>query len=217
MINKRLKTIANFVSDNSNIIDVGCDHAYLSIYLVENKKNTRAIASDINEGPLRIAKSNVEASNLESLIKIKLGDGLEPIEEETDTVIISGMGGITIANMMCRKDKLKNISKIIISPNNEFYIVRKTLNENGYYVVDEAMVKDRTKYYPIIVFEKGQQKYTEDELLFGPILLRTKQKDFIEFYTFLKDNLSSYVKQLTDMNKKEKILEEIKRLAHILS
>ena len=95
-INKRLLAITNYVNDNSNVIDVGCDHALLAIYLVKNKKNVFCIASDINEGPLNQAKKNIKKYNLEDKIEIKLGDGVQLIDKKTDTVIISGMGGNTI-------------------------------------------------------------------------------------------------------------------------
>ena len=147
-INKRLSKVANYVSDNSNIIDVGCDHALLDIYLVENKKNINCIASDVNEGPLEQAKNNIKKYKFQNKIKTKLGDGIEPIEDNTDTVIISGMGGTTIINILNNKDKLINVKKVIVSPNNDFPSVRKQISKLGFKIVQEEMVLDRNKFFP---------------------------------------------------------------------
>jgi len=98
-INKRLKHISNYVDDNSNIIDVGCDHALLCIYLEKTKKNISAIASDINEGPLLRAKKNIEKYACKN-IKIKLGSGITTIDKNTDIIIISGMGSNTIIDIL---------------------------------------------------------------------------------------------------------------------
>jgi Predicted SAM-dependent methyltransferase len=215
-LNKRLKKIADYINHGDNFIDVGCDHAFLSIYLILEKKIDKALATDVHEGPLKIAFSNIKEYGLEDIIKTKLGDGLEPVEDFVNTVIISGMGGITIASILNNKDRLKNVNKIIVSPNNEFYIVRKTLMENGYYIKEEVIVKDKNKYYPIIVCEKGIKSYDEDELYYGPILLKEKSIEFIEFYTFVRNTLLSYVNELTDEEKKEEIFMEIKKLTSIV-
>ena len=216
-LNKRLKKIADYINHDDKVIDVGCDHAFLSIYLVLEKDVERVIASDINSGPLQIAVGNIKEYGLEDRVIAKLGDGLNPIEEDINTVIISGMGGITISEIISDKDKLKNINKIIISPNNEFYIARKTIVDTGYYISDEIMVKDKNKYYPIIIFEHGNIPYSEDDLTYGPILLKDKPIEFIEFYTFLRDTMISYFDKLTDDAKKKAILNEIKKLTNIIN
>jgi len=216
IINKRLKKIADYVKHDDKVIDVGCDHAFLSIYLILEKKIDKALATDVHEGPLKIAKGNIKEYDLEDKVIAKLGDGLEPIDCDINTVIISGMGGITVASILNNKDKLNNVNKIIVSPNNEFYIVRKTLMDSGYYIKEEVIVKDKNKYYPIIVCEKGICSYSEDELTYGPILLKTKPLEFIEFYTFVRDTLLSYVNELNDEVKKEETFKEIKKLTNIV-
>ena len=86
-ISNRLKLIASFVDDNSHVIDVGCDHALLSIFLAKTKNNIKVIASDVNEGPLEGARKNIKLYNLEDKIEIKLGDGIETINEELIGII----------------------------------------------------------------------------------------------------------------------------------
>ena len=92
-LNKRLIAVSEFVDKGSSIIDVGCDHGYLSIYLSQTKKLNKVIASDINEGPLKSAQENIKKYKVEEKIKTKLGSGIDPIEPDIDTIIISGMGG----------------------------------------------------------------------------------------------------------------------------
>ena len=101
-INNRLKNVANFVLKDSNVIDVGCDHALLCIYLASNYPNMRLIASDVREGPLKQAKANIEKYGLEDRITLKLGDGIATIDNDTNVIVISGMGGITIADIITK-------------------------------------------------------------------------------------------------------------------
>ena len=132
-ISNRLKLVASFVDDNSYVIDVGCDHALLDIFLVQNKNNIKTVASDVNEGPLEGARKNISLYNLEDKIEIKLGDGIRTINEETDTIIISGLGGETIIDIL-KEDisRLKNIKTIILSPHSDIYKVRKEVTSLGF-------------------------------------------------------------------------------------
>ena len=131
-INERLKRVASYVDDNSYIIDVGCDHALLDIYLVKTKNNIKTIASDISDGPLEYAYKNIEKEKMLDKIKITKRNGIDKLEKEVDTIIISGMGTSSILNIVFRKkDNLKNIKKIIISSNNDWYNLRKTFQKNN--------------------------------------------------------------------------------------
>ena len=138
-LSKRLKVVADYVEDNSKVIDIGCDHAFLSIYLVNNKKNVRVIASDINNNALSSAKDNVKKAKLEDKIDIRLGKGLEVVSpEEIDTVVIAGMGSNTIVGILkYAKDKLKHVKNIIIQSNTDLYFLRKNITKIGYYIEDE--------------------------------------------------------------------------------
>ena len=87
-INERLKRVASYVDDNSYIIDVGCDHALLDIYLVKTKNNIKTIASDISDGPLEYAYKNIEKEKMLDKIKITKRNGIDKLEKEVDTIII---------------------------------------------------------------------------------------------------------------------------------
>lgn len=196
-ISNRLKTIASFVSSDAYIIDVGCDHALLDIYLCLNNDKIKAIASDINEKPLKQAKKNIEEYKLEKRIKIQQQNGIENIDSKIDTIVISGMGTSTIIDILFTDiNKLKNINKIIISSNNDYYKLRKTFIKYGYFISKEDIVYENNKYYPIIVFEKGKIKYNYFELKYGPLLLKNKSNVFI-----------NYIKNIN--NKNVVILKEI--------
>ena len=132
-LSKRLQVLADFVESSDYVVDIGCDHGLLSIYLKENKKCMNIIASDINENALKNAVINIKKRNLN--IETVLSDGLEKIDiEKVNTIIISGMGTSTILHILEDKDKLKGINKIIIQSNNNHDILRFKLNEIGYYL-----------------------------------------------------------------------------------
>ncbi len=107
-ISKRLRVIGDLVTDNSFILDIGCDHALLDIYVVSSKKNIKAIASDINEKPLEFAKKNIEKYNLNNSIKVVKADGLDSYEEGVDTVVMSGLGATTIINVLKKQTRFVN-------------------------------------------------------------------------------------------------------------
>lgn len=163
-INNKLKKISELVLPNSFLLDVGCDHALLDIYLTQ--KNVKCIGSDINALPLEKAKENIKKYNLEDKITLKVGDGLEHLTNDIDVVVISGMGGILIKDII-KKDisKITN-QKIITCPNNDSDILRKFMISNNFKIEKELLVKD--KYiYEIIVFKKGYEKLTKKEIMYG--------------------------------------------------
>ena len=182
-INDRLKHIGDLVEANSFCLDVGCDHAFLDIYLVKQNKNIKAIASDIAEGPVKQARENIKREGLEKKIEVRLGNGLDTYSDEVNTVIISGMGGRNMIGIFKNNMKvLKKIDTIIVSPNNYQIDVKKFLTKNGFYIDDEGLVKDKKFIYQIIKFKKGKRHYTRREYFFGPVLLKKKVSLFEEYY-----------------------------------
>ena len=182
-INDRLKHIGDLVEANSFCLDIGCDHAFLDIYLVKKNKNIKAIASDIAEGPLNQARENIKREGLEDKIEVRLGNGLDTYTDEVNTIIISGMGGRNMIGIFKNNMKvLKNIDTIILSPNNYQIDVKKFLVKNGFYIDDEELVKDKKFIYQIIKFKKGKRHYSRKEYFFGPVLLQKKGALFEEYY-----------------------------------
>ena len=186
--------------NNDKVVDLACDHALLSIYIYLNKKNVKVISSDINTLPLNVAKDNIKKYNLEDKIEVRLSDGLKNIKNnEFDTIIIAGLGGKTIVNILNEDiNKTKRAKKIIIQANNNIYGVRKLLTQNKYKIIDEKLVKENNVISTIILFEKVDQKvkYTKDELIFGPILICNNNHLFNELIN-------------KEINKTEKILNQV--------
>ncbi|MBR1385505.1 MAG: SAM-dependent methyltransferase [Bacilli bacterium] len=218
-ISNRLTTIANLVlkEKTNGVIDVGCDHALLDIYLLQNNNNIKIIASDINKLPLESAKKNIEKYSFLNKIVLKEKDGLLGIENDIDTVVISGMGEETITKILKRdKSYLKNVNRLIISSNTNNYKVRRDIIELGYLIKDEKVVFEEGKYYVIIEFTKGFKKYTNKELYIGPILKNDLNLSY-NYYKYLFDKKSEIIKKIPDGNKeKEKLKKEIKLLEETL-
>ena len=182
-INDRLKKIGDLVDANSLCLDIGCDHALLDIYLVKEKKQEKAIASDIAEGPLKSAKENIKKYQVEDKIEIRLGDGLSTYTDEIDTAIASGIGGRTIIGIFKNNLKItKKLRQIIISPNNYQMDVRKFFTSIGFYIENEELVSDGKYIYQIIKFKRGKHHYSKKEYFFGPILLTKKNKLFKDYF-----------------------------------
>ena len=192
----RLQAIADLVKENTKIVDVGCDHGLLDIYLTK-EKNVKCIASDNKQSCLDNAINNIKKYNLDDKIETILSDGLEKIDvNKLDTVIISGMGTTTILEIVKNKD----IKHMIIQSNNNLYELRKEITKLGYYIENEDVVLDY-KYYVIIEFKKGYKKYSNFELKYGPILLK---KDKKEYFNYLYNKLNDIKKK----NRKLSIIEK---------
>ena len=157
-INKRLKLVGDYINDGSIPLDVGCDHAKLSIYLLKERKFPFVYASDNNEGPLNQPKENLEFYSLTDRIKLSKKDGLASLEDNIDTITITGMGGLTICKIFKENEKsLANIKSIILSPNNFIKEVRETICSLGYYIDEETLVVENEKTYHILVFARGKK------------------------------------------------------------
>ena len=181
-LSKRLEKIATFVDDGANIVDIGCDHALLDIYLVLNRKNIKVVASDVNKNALNNALSNIKKYKLTDKIDTVLSNGLESIDVTgLDTIIISGMGTHTMVGILYNNlSKLKNINTIILQSNNDVDFLRKKVTSIGYYIEQEALIKDKKIIYTIIKFKKGHKFYSYKELYFGPCLLKENSSLFKE-------------------------------------
>lgn len=181
-LSRRLEKIATFVDNDSSVVDIGCDHALLDIYLVLNRKNIKVVASDVNKNALNNALSNIKKYKLTDKIDTVLSNGLESIDVTgLDTIIISGMGTHTMVGILYNNlSKLKNINTIILQSNNDVDFLRKKVTSIGYYIEQEALIKDKKIIYTIIKFKKGHKFYSYKELYFGPCLLKENSSLFKE-------------------------------------
>lgn len=155
----RLKTVAQAVTPGNRVADVGTDHGYVPIYLVKNHLSPGGIAMDVNRGPLEKAKEHIRMEKLGNKIATRLGNGLVPLEpDETDTVIIAGMGGDLICKILnARPEFLTAGKELILQPQSEWFKVRQLLAEHSYVIEKEWFLKEDGKYYVIIKAEKEKQ------------------------------------------------------------
>lgn len=166
-LSKRLQAVATLVDIGSRVIDVGCDHAYLDIYLTKNNDN-KCLATDINKNALDGAIKNIKKHRLGKRIETKLTIGLSGVEvNDEDTIVICGMGTRTILEIL---DTNKLSDTLIISSNNDIEILRRTVIALGYYIDSEIFLIDKKIPYIIIKFKKGSRKYKDIDYIFGPIL-----------------------------------------------
>ncbi len=217
-INERLKKIGDLVPLSSYPLDIGCDHALLSIYLIKERSIKKALAADNKEGPLQMAKANITNYHLEDKIELILADGLDAYKKGINVVTISGMGGLTINKIIDRGRKyLKYITTFILSPNNYTIAVKRKLRRYGYYISDEYVVKDKDKIYQIMVFTKGKKYYSYKKLFLGPVLMTKKEPLVKEYYLneltmkkqLLKIMPSSFASRRRLLKKEIKYLEAI--------
>lgn len=200
MLSLRLSSLTKFVNYNDKIIDIGCDHALLDIFLVKNDLVKSIIASDINVQALNSGIKNIENEGLSDKISARLGDGLNVLtdKDNIDTVIISGMGTNTIMGIL-NNDHLKDINKLIIQSNNDHTMLRKYVTKLGFYIKSEEYFQDNKKNYINIVFVRGNKKYSKIDLTYGPILKHNKP--YLEF-------------EINNIEKIEKLVPKNKILLH---
>lgn len=181
---ERLKCIASNVKSGGIVADIGCDHAFTSIYLVREKLARGAVAMDINKEPLKRAWQHIQEAGMEDYISVRLSDGAKGLKKgEADTILISGMGGALIKNILEESiDIIKSVEELILSPQSEIYIVRHFLHDNGFKIASEDMVKEQGKFYVVIRAVPGCQHYKDESgYIYGEYLINNKNKVLEEF------------------------------------
>ena len=162
MNSERIKALAKVISLDDKVVDVGCDHGYLCVYLKENNLCKEVYASDIKESALNMARQNFKKHHLK--IETFVSDGFENVPVSFDTAVISGMGTTTILNII-KHEKTPN--KLVISSHNEHYKLRRNLNKMGYKIIDEQAIFENNHYYIILLCVRAKQRLTYRELKFG--------------------------------------------------
>lgn len=212
----RITLLASQCLGSNIVCDVGCDHGYVLIEAIKNYGVSHGIASDVAMGPLASARKNIIANKLSDKIDVVLSDGLKNVFADFDTIIIAGMGGSLIVDILASSfEKIKG-KKLILQPNNDRCKVRSFLNNNGFIISDEFSIIDSNKYYEILVFNEGNRKYNEYELKYGPILLKKKEEAFISHYKKIEDNIKSYIEKMTNCKMKNEKLLELKEVKGVL-
>ncbi len=218
-ISRRLKAVAALVSPGLVLADVGCDHGYIPIYLIQKGQIPRAIAMDINQGPLLRAREHIREWGLEAYIETRLSDGLKALEPgEAQCLVIAGMGGPLMERILTQgAPVLKDMKELILQPQSEIGHFRQFLAENGYRIIEEDMVEEEKKYYPMMKAVQGSMNYTKKaEYLYGKKLLEKRHPVLREFLEKEDRASRELLKKLTQVEtssaekRKEELQEEIR-------
>ncbi|MCR4617758.1 MAG: class I SAM-dependent methyltransferase [Lachnospiraceae bacterium] len=148
-LSPRLEGIVSMVPECEKVADIGCDHGYISVALVQRGIARSAIACDIKAGPLEFAKKNIAKAGLEGIAYVRLAPGLNALgESEADCIVIAGMGMRTIAGILTEDmDKAKNADYLVLQPQSEIPEMRQFLGENGFYIIENKLMIEEDKYY----------------------------------------------------------------------
>ena len=223
MISKRLKLVASFVPQGSILLDVGSDHAYLPIELVERGQIEAAIAGEVVDGPYQSAVKNVEAHGLKEKIQVRLANGLAAFEEEdqVSVITIAGMGGRLIATILEEGlDKLTSVERLILQPNNREDDLRIWLEDHGFQIVAESILEEAGKFYEILVVEAGQMKLSASDVRFGPFLSKEISPVFVQKWQKEANKLEFALDQIPEKNREERQvlahkIQAIKEVLHV--
>ena len=167
--------------------DIGTDHGFVPIALLLEGRAEKCIAADINEGPLQRAREHIEAAGLSDRCEFRLGPGLSVLREnEAELVIIAGMGGMLIREILLSgKDKLSGVKQLVLSPHTDLPAVRSLLSELEFKIEDENVVLDEGKYYTVLsAFPGTSAPLTEEELFYGPVLIKKRPQVFLDLLRY---------------------------------
>lgn len=212
-VSKRLQQVAAFVS-YSTMADIGTDHGYVPLYLWEQGKLKKALACDINKGPLARAKENISRMGAEQVVETRLGSGLYPVKpREVETAVIAGMGGmLTIHILEDSQEVVQSLKELVLSPQHDIDAVRRYIHEIGFSIAEEALLKEEGKYYTVLRCVHGQERYeTETEYQYGKVLLEAGSSLFLEKLEQEEKQLQKVEEKLRQntSGKVEKRLQEV--------
>ncbi|MBE7012495.1 MAG: SAM-dependent methyltransferase [Ruminococcaceae bacterium] len=212
-LSERLLKITEFVRGATVVADIGTDHGYVPVYCVQNGLCDRAIACDINEGPLAAARDHIADSGLSDVIDARLSDGLEALApNEADTIVIAGMGGFLIRDILIRgTEVIGSDTRLILQPMVAAKELREYLADNGFEIVTEKLAREEDKFYNIMYVQKGASSLTEKELLLGKGI--EDDENFGDYVTFNVNVVSKIINGLKKSKDKD---GEIARYEHLL-
>lgn len=216
-LSARLKAVADMVTKGNRVCDVGCDHGYISIYLVKNGISPFVYAMDVNKGPLLRAKEHILAYGYADKIETILSDGLVALgDRESDALVCAGMGGRLIIKILHDgMEQVLKMKELILQPQSEIHLVREYLRNQGFYIDKENMVFEDGKYYPMMHVKVKTDKKNENNPLFdkfGPCLLVEKHPVLKDFLEYTKNTLDEIDTRLAAEEKTDKINKRISEL-----
>ncbi len=212
-LDTRLKMAADEVRHGKKIVDIGTDHAYLPVYLIENNICPSAIAADIGKGPLENAKKVVSVSkDLSEKIELRLSDGLKEIKPyEAEDIVIAGMGGILISEILSAAPWVKDETKrLILQPMSHAEDVRRYLCENGFEIIKEKACSDGKHNYILIVAEFKNKANDKDEAFYYKGLIQFDKSEDAQLYH--NSRMASLIKKRDALKKAGQNVDEIEKI-----
>ena len=190
-LSDRLRACCNFISPGDRVADIGCDHGYLSIYLLTQGIASSVIASDINEGPLQSAKVNAQKFGVREKIAFFLSDAVQNIPRDFDTLVCAGMGADTMISILEAAPWLRsNRYRLILQCQSKRPMLRRYLSDNGWHIARETLVKEGKFFYPImeVIYAPGHI-LTDAQCYIPPALLADNSPLLPEFIRWVTDAL----------------------------
>ena len=209
-ISDRLLACANFVGRGNRVADIGCDHGYLSIYLLAENIARSCIASDVNEGPLQSARRNARRFGVADKIEFYLSDGVQDLPRDFDDLVCAGMGADTMIHILEGAPWLKDGRyTLILQCQSKTPMLRRYLSENGWRIYEEAVLRDGRFLYTVmeVGYRPEYPKLTTGEWYFPPALLENPSTDVPAYYKWVVDGLRIATSHQDDCEKKQALAE----------
>ena len=197
------------------IADVGADHGLVSVELIKREIANKVFAVENKIGPYSRLVSEIKNNLLETQIETSLSSGISCLPSNVSTVIIAGMGGKLIVDILkCHQDKLEHVNYLLVDAHSDLEYLRREVVSLGYKIENETIILEDKVYYEIILFKKGNVEYSDDEYRFGPILIKEKEETFILKWSM---QINKYRILLEDeninKNRKKELKNEIERIS----
>lgn len=212
----RLKLLADKVPECNIAADIGTDHAYLPIYLIQQHICKKAVASDVRIGPVSSADKNIGLYKMKDKIETRLGSGLDTLaENEADVIIIAGMGGRLLTELLeANMQKASAASALILQPMNDMDVVRKWLFDNKFDIYDEELAAEGSKFYCVMAakYDGRDKSYEAFQLQVGQKLIE-KRDPLLKPYCEMKiAQISAVLKQLEEMEDNSRLKSNYSKL-----
>lgn len=232
-LSKRMAAVTRLVPDGVSVCDIGCDHGFVAIYLVQEHICPKVIAMDINRGPLSRAREHIESAGLSSYIETRLSDGMEKLNTgEVECIIAAGMGGRLIVKILeDYPEKRNSLHYLVLQPQSELSFVRNYLRKKGLVIRKEDMVLEDGKFYPMMLAEAksfgkeneicgseemaaSYQESLADE--FGPCLIKNRHPVLAEYLDWWEGQQNKIWKEVSAYpERKAQVEEELCRIRDV--
>lgn len=180
-LDARLQAVAALFTPCDTGADIGADHGRLSCYLLAQNTCKRMIVTDISADSLSKAQQLLSRHGLENRAVFCVGDGFSPLPQTVECAVICGMGGRTMAGILNRAEGKLHKADLVLSSQTEIPLVRKTIQDIGYYVAAEKIAYDAGRYYIVMLAKHGHVQYQEKEIYLGPVLMKEKPEAWREY------------------------------------